>query len=391
MPKEQVTAAVCRECGECLRRCVYLRLPRAEAVAEVKRLNAGLPASHIDRHCTSCAACDLFCPYGAAPYRRILERLRAGYLRHGLPERARYFMPTESRNFRTDVLTRLPQDERRLVEQWRRNEPAGQVLYPGCNLITSAYLTMSGVLDDLTIAGGLADCCGEMYYRFGMLDLVKRFAEKHTLAYRDQPIERMVFVCPAGLNMFRNIMTKQFGAEFNFPLVFIADYLHELFDAGRLAVVNPLRGKIVVHDSCHGRLLGDPLMDSVRRLLTRLGLTVVEARYTRENGLCCGIAAGAPRQALGDLARAVGRATYEYALSDGESVAAYCTGCYLTLATVPAASSLGKPVRHLLDLVAEAIGRPVADRLGSRARLLLQGIARHAVPAYLSPKRFWMG
>jgi len=380
----------CLHCGECLSRCVYLRLDRAEAAAEMARLDAGEPTPHLDKSCVSCAACDLFCPHDAQPYQRILQLLYAKYLQHGLPERARYFMPTAPENFRTYVQDRLPADEAALVETWDTATPAGDVLYPGCNLIIAAYLTHSGVFDNLTIAGGLKDCCGEMYYRFGMFDLVRRFAERHTRYYADKPIDRMVFVCPAGLNMFANVLPEKFGAHFDFPMVFFTDYLHDLLDAGRLTVTNPLAGKIVMHDSCHGRLLGPALMDSVRRLLERLGLTIVEAEHSREDGFCCGIAAGAPRQSLVDLSTAVLRAGWEYERSAGESVATYCTGCYLTLATPPGATGLGKPVHHVLDLVAEAIGKPVADRLGKRVRTLLKGVVQNAVPKYLSRDRFWM-
>jgi len=54
----------------------------------------------------SCAACDLFCPDHAEPYARILDRFYTKYLRHGLPERARYFMPTELAGGRSDLASR---------------------------------------------------------------------------------------------------------------------------------------------------------------------------------------------------------------------------------------------------------------------------------------------
>jgi Fe-S oxidoreductase len=380
----------CHLCGECLHRCVYLHLDRAVAAEQMALLDAGEPAPLIEQGCLSCAACDLFCPHDAEPYGRILHRFYTNYLRDGLAERARYFMPTEADNFRTYVVERLPDDERARVAAWAAAEPTGQVLYPGCNLVTSAYLTESGIFDDLTIAGGLEDCCGEMYYRFGLHDLVTRFAERHMRRYNGRGIERMVFVCPAGLNMFTNLLPDKFGARFDFETMFFTDYLHELLDASRLQITHPLSGSVTVHDSCHGRLVGASMMDSVRRLLERLGLEVIEAAHSREDGYCCGIAAGAPRQSVTDLGKAVALASYEYALADGAEVVCYCTGCYLTLAGVPAATGLGKPVRHVLELVGEAIGRPVSDRLGTRARLLLKGIVQNALPGYLSRRRFWM-
>jgi Fe-S oxidoreductase len=284
----------------------------------------------------------------------------------------------------------MPPEEKALVEQWARNEPAGEVLYPGCNLVTCAFLTQSGVFDDLTIVGGLDLCCGEVFYRFGLHDLTKRFAERLGERFGGKPIERLIIGCPAGYNMFRNMLPQKFGVKLDFPIVFYVDYLRERLASGKLRVVKPLSGRVLVHDSCHGRLVGASLMDSVRALLTDLGLTVVEPPHSREDGYCCGIAAAAPRQSVGDLTKAVGLAHAEYFTTPAEKIVAYCTGCYLVLAAVPAAMPLAKPVRHVLDLVAEAIGRPVPDRISGRTRRLLLGIGRRALPKYLSRDRFWI-
>ncbi|NLH49807.1 MAG: (Fe-S)-binding protein [Myxococcales bacterium] len=384
-------AGDCRYCGECLNRCVYLKLSLADAGAEMRRLDAGEATPRLDAGCISCAACNLFCRYGAKPYDRILEKFHGNYLAHGLPERAKFLLPTRTPNFRTYILDRLPPDERDLVEKWERAEPEGDVLYPGCNLITSAYLTQSGVFDDLTIAGSLALCCGEMYYRMGLPDVVRRIAERLTEYYAGKSIRRMVFVCPAGLNMFRHILPEKFGARFDFPTVYFTDYLLERLDRGELQPVRYLTGSLLVHDSCHGRLLGESLTGSVRELLRRLGVEPVNPPHTAASGYCCGIAAAAPRQSAGDLLRAVSLPSLEYFRAGGEQVGAYCTGCYLTLGSLQGATGLGKPVRHVLELVAEAIGRPVPDRLGERTRLLLRGIVANTLPAYASPRRFWMG
>lgn len=384
-------AGECRYCGECLSQCVYLKMTPAEAAREMRRLDAGEPTPRLDADCISCAACNLFCPRGAKPYDRILEKMYGAYLAHGLPERAKFLLPTRAPNFRSFVVDRLPPDERELVAKWEQAEPRGDVLYPGCNLITSPYLTQSGVFDDLTIAGSLALCCGEMYYRMGLLDVARRIGEKLTAYYADKPIDRMIFVCPAGFNMFTHILPEKFGARFSFPLVYFTDYLLERIDSGRLSLPRRLDGTVLVHDSCHGRLLGPDLTDRVRELLRRLGVTPIDPPHTGASGYCCGIAAAAPRQSAADLAEAVALPSLEYYRAAGDRIGTYCAGCYLTLGSLPAATGLGKPVKHVLELVAEAMGRPTPDRLGARARTLLHGIATQALPAYASSKRFWMG
>ena len=79
----------------------------------------------------------------------------------------------------------------------------------------------------------------------------------------------------------------------------------------------------------------------------------------------------------------------EYKKSAGEQIATYCTGCYLTLGMLAPPAPLSLPVTHLLALVAEAVGRPVPDRLGARTRAMLRGIATHALPKMVWPTRFW--
>ncbi len=353
-------------------------------------LDAGRSTPNIDARCMSCAACDVFCPHGAEPYDRILRHFYGGYLRRGLPERARYLLPTMPHSFREDLAAKLPADEQALVAQWAKNEPAGDVLYPGCNLLACSYLTQSGAFDGLTVAGRLDLCCGEMYYRLGLFDFVQRIGERLAEHYADKPIDRMVFVCPACANMFGKILPQKFGAGFGFETVLYTDYLLAQIDAGKLPLRKTLTGEVVVHDSCHGRLGGDAVMDSPRRLLRRLGLTIVEAAHSRETGYCCGIAAGAPRQSIADLVSAVGRVSVEYARAQGDAVAAYCTGCALTLNTVPATTGLGKPIRHVLDYVAEALGRPTPPRLAQRSRALIAGVLNNSVPKYLSLARFWL-
>jgi len=380
----------CRRCGECLSRCIYLRLTRDEAAIEMRRLDEGRPTPHLDRKCISCMACNAFCPHGADPYDRILHHLYARYLSHGLPSRMRFMLPTEATSFRTEVLKTLPADEKALVQQWASNEPRGEMLYPSCNLIISSFLTQSGIFDDLTIAGSLELCCGEMYYRMGLFDLTRSFADRLTAYYADKSIKRMIFVCPACYNMFAHILPEQFGARFDFPRIFYLDYLRERMERGALTFPEPLSGKVVIHDSCQGRVLGPEFMDQVRDLLRQIGLTPVEARYAREEGLCCGIAAGAPRQSVMDLVKVSTWAHNEYGHSSGEQVATYCAGCFLTLGATGMLLPGGRPVTHLLALLAKAMGRPVEDRLDARARALLLGIVRHALPRYLSFDRFWI-
>ncbi|MCL7454519.1 MAG: (Fe-S)-binding protein, partial [Anaerolineae bacterium] len=195
-----------------------MHLPLAQAQDEIKRLRAEAVAgpqasqpSVILRRCTSCLACNQICPEDCRPANLILDLWHEAYLQEGLPARAAWFLPHSRPNFRTHIVDRLPPEEREAVSRWRDGGPAREFLYPGCNLITTPYLTFSRLFEGVEIRGGLDYCCGEMLFRMGLYEAVEQVARRLTLWFRRLGAERVYLVCTAGLNLMRNIL-PQFGA-----------------------------------------------------------------------------------------------------------------------------------------------------------------------------------
>ena len=283
----------CDLCGDCLVRCQYMHLTRAEAVEEMKRLIAGEPTRFVHDKCISCYACDAFCPHDCRPYELILKSWHQRYREKGLPVRASYLMPASSPNFRTDIVKRLNTREKELLRQWRETPPEGEVvLYPGCSALTLPHLLDAAFMRGVTVSGDFDLCCGEMYFRQGLFDVVERVAEKLTAYYRGRDIGTMLFVCPAGLNMFRNVLPGQFGAEFDFEKKFLGTWLLEKVESGEIEIERKLQRSVAVHDSCHARILGGEVMDTARSLYSLMGLEMREMEHNREEGYCCGFAAG---------------------------------------------------------------------------------------------------
>ena len=73
------------------------------------------------------------------------------------------------------------------LARWRRDEPAREFLYAGCNLITTPYLTSSRLFRGIEIRGGLDYCCGEMLFRMGLYEAVGQVARRlsHSVADRN--------------------------------------------------------------------------------------------------------------------------------------------------------------------------------------------------------------
>lgn len=384
--------ARCTLCGQCLHRCPVMHLPLARARQEMERLLAGQD-SPVLRACTSCLACNLFCPEDCRPANLILDRWHEAYLQEGLPARAAYFLPHARPNFRTEVLARMPPGERETVARWRRNEPAHEFLYPGCNLITTPYLTFSRLFEGIEVRGGLDYCCGEMLFRMGLYEALEQVAHRLTEWFHHLQARRVYLVCTAGLNMLRNIL-PQFGADF--AGIEFLPYLQVVLDrlqSGDLGAIRPLEWTVTLQDSCHTRVVEPDLARLPRRVLAAIGVETRQTPHSRETQLCCGIGGGFSHAsayhpfALLLSARATSR---DHRRVPAGATCVYCSGCLEMMSVARFADPNRRPVVHLLELLQWAIGETPRRRQGTLARQFIWGTVRHQFPRLLSRQRFWL-
>jgi hypothetical protein len=76
------------------------------------------------------------------------------------------------------MLRRHSTAEKKLLEKWADTSPCEEFAYAGCNICSAPYLTQAKFLQGLNIRGGLDYCCGEMYFRTGMLDQLRQTAAR---------------------------------------------------------------------------------------------------------------------------------------------------------------------------------------------------------------------
>lgn len=377
----------CTRCGECFTRCRYMELTRREARAEIERLIRGEPTRTVLKKCISCYACNAFCPEDAHPYELIISNWGERYQRRGLPARASYLLPYHQPNYREDMEREMPEPERAALERWKTTPPAGEMLYPGCNLMTTPYLFEQESLRELPVSGDWSLCCGEPLYRMGLFEVMKKVARGLSDYYADKKIEKMVFVCPACLNMFRNVLPSQFGAGFDFECEYIVTWLLNRLDSGDLELKRRLSGTVTVHDSCHARLMGDEIMEQTREFYRRLGLTVINMKSHHLDGICCGIAAGCNRYLPQDILKVSRRELKEGEAAGAAEMAIYCTGCYLMLNLARHVVRTRQPLVHTLELLARAMEEPLPRTVEPRTRSMLWNVTRKAFPAMISSAR----
>ncbi len=383
----------CARCGECFHHCPVMHLPVERAKEEIERLIRGEKTKEVLQRCTSCHSCNIICPEQANPADLILQRWYELFQKEGMPSWERYFTPHSPKNFRTYILERLPDDEKKLVQSWDDDSPAEEIMYPGCNVITVPYLTMTRLFEGIPIRGSLDLCCGEMYFRTGHFDQLRTVAKNLTQHFRRMGLKRMYIPCTAGRNLFLNILPSH-GADFDFEIIHILPWLYEKIESGDLTITHPLNMTITIHDSCHAKAFGDEYMDIPRKLLERIGATVIEQKYIRDMKLCCGIGGGFSHYS-GYHPLKITRSTWS-ALSSlhgpkADAGAVYCAGCLQLLSVGQIIDPLhSRPIYHIIELIQMATGENPERRIESRARQLLAGVVRNQALKILSPFRYKM-
>jgi Fe-S oxidoreductase len=298
-------------------------------------------------------------------------------------------MPGRLPNFRQSL--KYTKRESALHEKWASDEPPAKTcLYPGCNLLAMPLLADGAIFEELPVWGRWDLCCGEMFFRMGTLGPVKSIANRLTEFYRGKGIEELVFLCPAGYNMFSNVLPEQFGARFDFKKTYFTDWFERKIMDGTFHIKKKLSDTVVMHDSCHARILGGEFMESQRRLLRTLGLDVVDASENRAHGFCCGMAAGCNRYGIFDLARCVRMGLSAIDRAKADEAAIYCTGCLLSLGIFRLLNPFGKRLRHTVEYAREAIGERVERKNTKKAIQMTLGIGINALPKYLDPRHFKM-
>jgi Fe-S oxidoreductase len=376
-----------------------MHLPLERAQAEMARILTG-EGSRVLRTCTSCQACNLFCPEDCRPANLILDLWHEAYLERGLPARAAFLLPHSRPNFRTEIIRRLPPSERQMVTHWRREDPAPEFLFSGCNLITTPYLTRSKLFEGIEIRGGLDYCCGEMVFRMGLYEALEQVAARLTAWFRRLGAERVYLVCTAGLNMLRNVL-PQFGADFD-GIEFVP-YLEAVLgrlEAGDLGQVQPLDLAVTVQDSCHARVLEPDFDELPRKVLEAAGVEVREAPHSRDEQLCCGIGGGFSHASAYhplDLLLSARNTSRDQRRTGADATCVYCSGCLEMMSVGRLPDPNRRPVYHILELVQQALGEEPArtsqgQRLARQDGLAVQFVLsamRHQFPGLLSPRRFW--
>jgi hypothetical protein len=298
-------------------------------------------------------------------------------------------MPCVFPNLWSFVLDRLPKNEKSLVRSWGKPSECQEILYPGCSVIITDYLTQTELLSKLEIKGSLEYCCGEMYYRMGMFEQVELIGKRLEDFFKVLGVRKVITACPACCDMLTNVLPA-FGAKFRFEVESLLQWIWRKVKEGEIRFTSRVKKLATIHDSCHGKVLGKGFLELPRRLLEAVGIEVVEMRPSGMESPCCGIGAGfSPTSGFHPLhiQMASVRRLNEARRTGAEILVVYCAGCLLMFSVAKLLYPIRMPVYHLLEILQMAIGEKPLRHQASRAMKLVIGVLRHQFPKLLSWKR----
>jgi Fe-S oxidoreductase len=222
---------------------------------------------------------------------------------------------------------------------------------------TAKLLKHAGV--DFAILGAEENCTGDPARRAGNEFLFATLAEGNAATlygYTQQGGARVVVTtCPHCFNTLKNEY-PDFGLRVD--VVHHSDFLLGLMAEGKLVPRNPVKGRVVYHDSCYlGRYNG--IYDSPREILRRIpGVELVEPEYwTKQRGLCCGAGGGQMWMEEQNHDRVNIRRTLQLIDTGAKTLASACPFCMTMLTDGIKSKNLEDEVQQL-D-VAELLERSV--------------------------------
>jgi Fe-S oxidoreductase len=389
---KEFNVAACDFCGLCFNKCPVLNLPLDVAQREIKSLIQSGKSKYVLQNCTSCMACNHYCPNNCNPHTLILSKWNERYLHEGLPNRSRLVLPYHFPNLFTIIMKKLPKDEKVLVEQWYNNwkNPQNEktMLYTGCNTLLQPFLLKSKIFSDIPIFGAPELCCGEPLYRMGCIDAARTVATYLHDEFQQIGFKKLLMPCLAGYHGFKEAYEKVFGVKFNFEVVSIIDWFWDIIQQNELEIT-PLNKTAVIHDSCWSKASGEHFFNRVRDILALLGVQVLEPEHTKENALCCGIGAAAARYDILYVFKSARKRLKELGRMKPDIIVDYCGGCNWCLSVANKFNFSRLPIYHLIELFQQGIGEKPLHRTDLRARSILMNSFLELLPkGLLSFKRF---
>ena len=130
-------------------------------------------------------------------------------------------------------------------------------------------------------------CCGSPVMNAGYEVDFETIVKKNYKIFKEHGVNKIITPCPACFKTFKLEYSKYFD-NFDIEIEHVSQTIFNAIKNGKLKLKKTNKPvKITYHDPCHlGRYCG--VQEEPREILKALGYELVEMKFNRETGLCCG-------------------------------------------------------------------------------------------------------
>ncbi|GAB4322951.1 MAG: (Fe-S)-binding protein [Promethearchaeota archaeon] len=243
-------------------------LGREQGIEEMKKLVEG-GDSPVLENCTTCYACNEYCPTGAMPF-DLVAALQGERNSLKLSKGALQVLEKQYEPYESSKTAKLP--------------PDGRVLSQCAFLRTHAAFFEGRPWEGLAKVGGRNFFCNMVYLHTGQIDVVEKRAR--TIVENFERLGAKEVVCfHDECYAFFTTYAPAFGVEVPFRVKHASMHLVEYLKAHE-DDIEPLGLRAAYQRSCSSRLTPqkDRCLDELFRLV---GVERVERKYDGRNALCC--------------------------------------------------------------------------------------------------------
>ena len=265
--------AICESCDgcDCLMRCQYMEFDLEEAKFEKANINNGKD-SRVLTGCTTCYACEEYCPSGNHPFYLIVER-----------QEEKGILPSPAPITRQQILMMKPKET---ITPMKVSAPVIDM----CYFPMLAGSIKEPLYENPSIIVGSDIFCNIMWLHFArnsvIRDRLPRAIENIWNNYlRDSGVDELICFHDECYATFTHL-APAFNIEVPFKPVHIFEYISGRLDTLR-DIIKPINAKVAYQRPCSNRLIPET-QHWVDDIFEKIGAQRIKRKYDRERALCCG-------------------------------------------------------------------------------------------------------
>lgn len=263
---------ICEKCEtvDCLMRCQYMEMTLKEAREERLKILRG-EDSKVLYDCTTCYACEEYCPHGNHPFYLIVERQEEKEIRPA---------PT-------------PLTRQQLIMMRPGGAITAQKLQtPVVNLCAFPMLQGSirgKLFEGVSTISGMDIFCNIMWLHFAKNSVIRERLPQiidniWNFYLKENGIDEMICFHDECYGTYTQL-APAFGIDVPFKPIYLFEYLTTRLDELK-DQIRPLNERVAYQRPCSNRLIPET-QHWVDDIFERIGAKRIDREYDRQNALCC--------------------------------------------------------------------------------------------------------